>query len=236
MSRRGARTLPGLNREIVRCDRCPRLRDWCAHVAQNPRASYLGERYWGKPVPSFGDDRPRLLIVGLAPGAHGANRTGRMFTGDSSGDWLFEALHAAGLCAHPHSTSRKDGQKLYGARISGVVHCAPPGNKPAREERDACRPYLARELALCGPELKVVVALGGFAWDGVLWALGEQGHRLSPKPKFGHGARARVGSYTVMGCFHPSQLNTFTGRLTKPMRRDAFRKARRLAGISGEGD
>jgi len=230
MSRRGARTLRGLNREIVRCDRCPRLRGWCESVAKNPRASYRSERYWGKPVPSFGDELPQVLVVGLAPGAHGANRTGRMFTGDSSGDWLFEALHAAKLCAHPHSTSNKDGQELYGVRISGVVHCAPPGNKPSLEERDACRPYLAREIGFCGPQLKVIVGLGGFAWDGVLWALGERGHTRSPKPKFGHGAWVQVGPYDVLGCFHPSQLNTFTGRLTKFMLRQVFEDAKRRAG------
>jgi uracil-DNA glycosylase family 4 len=153
-----------------------------------------------------------------------------MFTGDSSGDWLFEALHAAKLCAHPHSTSNKDGQELYGVRISGVVHCAPPGNKPSLEERDACRPYLAREIGFCGLQLKVIVALGGFAWDGVLWALGERGHTRSPKPKFGHGAWVQVGPYDVLGCFHPSQLNTFTGRLTKFMLRQVFEDAKRRAG------
>ncbi|MGB1698375.1 MAG: uracil-DNA glycosylase [Nannocystaceae bacterium] len=229
MSRRGARTLKGLNREIVGCDRCPRLRTWCESVAKNPRASYRGERYWGKPVPSFGDDAPQIIIVGLAPGAHGANRTGRMFTGDSSGDWLFEALHSAKLCAHPRSVSRRDGQELYGVRITGVVHCAPPGNKPSREERDACRPFLSRELSLCGSQLRVIVALGGFAWDGALWALGEHGYARKPKPKFGHGVEVGMGPYHLMGCFHPSQLNTFTGRLTRDMLRDVFVRARDLS-------
>lgn len=221
-----ARTLSGLNRAIVRCDRCPRLRAWCTEVAATPRAAYRDQKYWGRPVPSFGDDAPRVLVVGLAPGAHGANRTGRMFTGDRSGDWLFEALYAAGFAAQPNATGRDDGQALEGLRISGVVHCAPPGNKPTTQERDACRPFLVREIQLCAPSLRVLVALGGFAWTSTLWALAQLGHTMRPRPAFGHGVEVAVGPWTLLGCFHPSQLNTFTGRLTKPMLRDVFETAR----------
>lgn len=230
MSRRGPRTLRGLDRAVVKCRECPRLVSWCEQVAGEPRASYAGQRYWGKPVPSFGDEAPSVLVVGLAPGAHGANRTGRMFTGDRSGDWLFEALHATGFASQPTSTSRRDGQSLEGLRISAVVHCAPPGNLPTTQERDRCRPFLERELRLCAPGLRVIVALGGFAWTSTLWALDQLEHRLRPRPAFGHGVEVEVGPWTLIGCFHPSQLNTFTGRLTKPMLREVFARARSLSG------
>jgi len=195
-------------------------------------ARYRDEPYWGRPVPGFGDPDARILVVGLAPAAHGGNRTGRIFTGDRSGDFLYRVLHEAGLSSSPISRQRDDGLILAGTRISAVVHCAPPANRPTIDERDACLPYLARELALL-PDVRVILALGAFAWDGVLRTLAVAGHAVPrPRPRFGHGAEARIGSYVVLGSFHPSQQNTFTGRLTVPMFDAVIAQARDLAGLS----
>ncbi len=195
-------------------------------------ARYRDEPYWGRPVPGFGDPDARILVVGLAPAAHGGNRTGRIFTGDRSGDFLYRVLHEAGLSSSPISRQRDDGLILAGTRISAVVHCAPPANRPTIDERDACLPYLARELALL-PDVRVILALGSFGWDGVLRTLAVAGHAVPrPRPRFGHGAEARIGSYVVLGSFHPSQQNTFTGRLTVPMFDAVIAQARDLAGLS----
>ena len=187
------------------------------------RAAYRDEEYWGRAVPGFGESKPRILIVGLAPAAHGANRTGRMFTGDRSGDWLFAALHRVGLAARPESTSRDDGQSLAGVRITAAVHCAPPGNAPTPAEFATCAEWLQRELHLCSPMVRVIVALGGHGWDAVLRAAHAVGWTVpSPRPRFGHGAEAVLVADSAMrvmllGSYHPSQQNTFTGRLTEPM-------------------
>ena len=222
------RSLAGLDRRVAGCRECPRLVEWRERVARDKRAAYRDEAYWGRPVPSFGAEAPRLLVVGLAPAAHGANRTGRMFTGDRSGDWLYRAMHAAGLASQAASTHKGDGLSLRATRITAVVHCAPPDNKPLREERDACRPYLVEELRLCLSTLRVVVALGGFGWDNALWVLAQHGYRVRPKPKFGHGAEVEVGPVTLLGSYHPSQQNTFTGRLTEPMLQSVFDRAAAL--------
>lgn len=179
-------------------------------------------------MPGFGDPHPVILIVGLAPAAHGANRTGRVFTGDRSGDWLFASLHRSGLAAKSTSISRDDGQALISARVTAAVRCAPPGNAPTPDERDTCAPWLVREIDLTSP--RVLVALGGFAWQSILRALGDLGDSVpSPRPKFGHGVTAKVGHRWLVGCYHPSQQNTFTGRLTEPMLDDVFARARALA-------
>ena len=201
---------------------------WREQVAEEKRAAYRDWNYWGKPVPSLGDDAPQVLVVGLAPAAHGANRTGRMFTGDRSGDWLFRALHETGFANQAEAVSRDDGLTLRGLRITAAVHCAPPLNKPTRQERDACRPFLENELELVAPTLRVMVALGSFGWGVALWALAQLGHEVRPKPKFGHLAEVQVGPYTLIGSYHPSQQNTFTGRLTRPMLRAVFERAREL--------
>lgn len=216
--------LETLDRAVVKCRYCPRLIAWCQQVAKEKRAAYRDERYWGRPVPTFGSTDPRLLVVGLAPGAHGANRTGRMFSGDRSGDWLYAALHGAGFCNQPESRTADDGLEMIDARVSSLVHCAPPDNKPNREERDACRPYFLEELRL-SPRLRVIVALGGFAWDNCLWGLAALGHHARPKPKFGHGVCVELGPYLLLGSYHPSQQNTFTGRLTRPMLASVFAQA-----------
>ncbi len=217
---------------LIRCRRCPRLVAWREEVARTPRAAFRGENYWGRPVPGFGDPRAALLIVGLAPAAHGANRTGRMFTGDRSGDWLYGALHRTGFASQPHATSRHDGLQLRDAFVTAVVRCAPPANRPTPEERDACLPYLQKELALLD-RVSVLLALGAFAWDGCLRALATRGHPVRPKPRFAHGAEVDVGPYRLLGSYHPSQQNTFTGKLTKPMFDRVFERAR--ACISGAG-
>ena len=216
--------LVDLDQEVTTCRACNRLVAWREAVAVERRAAYRDEDYWGRPVPGFGDPDPWLLIVGLAPAAHGANRTGRIFTGDRSGDFLFAGLHAAGLANQAHSTSRSDGLTLCGCRITAVVHCAPPGNRPTPEERDNCLPFLAREIAAC-PNITTILALGGFGWDGVLRAL----KAPRPWPKFGHGAEATVEGLRLFGCYHPSQQNTFTGRLTPEMLRAVLRQATPLA-------
>ena len=204
--------LADIDRAVAACRICERLVAWREDVAVARRAAYRDEEYWGRAVPAFGDPNPWLLIVGLAPAAHGANRTGRIFTGDRSGDFLFTGLYAAGLANQPHSTSRSDGLELHGCRITAVVHCAPPANRPTPAERDACLPFLAREIEAC-PSLTAILALGGFAWDGTLRALAA----ARPWPTFGHGAEASVGGLRLIGCYHPSQQNTFTGRLTPRM-------------------
>ena len=217
--------LAHLRNVIITCDKCPRLRNWCRQVAKEKRASFREEVYWGRPLPGFGDPWARVVVVGLAPAAHGGNRTGRFFTGDRSGDWLYAALHRAGYANQPTSTSRVDGLRLTGAWVTACVRCAPPANKPEPQERDNCLPYLVEELRLL-TRARTIVALGGFAWDGVLRALRELGHIPARKPKFGHGAEAEVGPYRLIGSYHPSQQNTFTGRLTRPMLDGVFRRAK----------
>jgi uracil-DNA glycosylase family 4 len=209
-------SLEQLQRRIVACRACPRLVAWREQVARDKRAAFRDEDYWGRPVPGFGDPAARLLVVGLAPAAHGGNRTGRVFTGDRSGDWLFAALHRAGYANQPTSRHRDDGLRLTDCYIAACVRCAPPDNKPTPEERDACLPYLVEEVRLLG-RVRVVLCLGSFAWDGALRVLRTLGHTPPRKPTFGHGAEAVVGPYTLLGSYHPSQQNTFTGRLTESM-------------------
>jgi uracil-DNA glycosylase family 4 len=218
-----------LTAEIVACRACPRLVEWREQVALEKRAAFRDEVYWGRPAPGFGDPAARILVAGLAPAAHGANRTGRVFTGDRSGDWLFAAMHRAGLANQPTSVSADDGLRLTDAYVVAAVRCAPPQNKPTTEERDRCLPYLVRELQLL-TEVRVVVVLGNFAYDAVGRVLAASGSALPrPKPRFGHGVEVPTERVTVLGCFHPSQQNTFTGKLTEPMLDDVFRRARELA-------
>ena len=218
-----------LDAELVACRRCPRLVEWRERVGREKVARYRHLDYWARPVPGFGDIGARILLVGLAPGAHGSNRTGRMFTGDGSGNFLYAALHAVGLASQPDARSRDDGMVLTGARITAVVRCVPPANKPTTAERDRCLPYLTRELALL-EDVRVIVGLGSFGWDGALRALSAAGLMVPrPRPRFGHGAEARVGRYVLLGAFHPSQQNTFTGRLTAPMFELVLRRAISLA-------
>ena len=221
-------SLRSVTAEVVECRRCPRLEAWREQAAREAPARYRGEHYWARPVPGFGDPDARLLVVGLAPAAHGGNRTGRAFTGDRSGEWLYRALHRAGFANQPTSTSADDGLQLLGAYIAAVVRCAPPDNKPLPQERDNCLEYLVREIRLLD-RVSVVVALGSFAWDGFLRAAAALGHATRPKPRFGHGARAEVGPWTLIGSYHPSQQNTFTGKLTEPMLDGIFSEARRLS-------
>jgi len=203
--------------EVVACRACPRLVAWRENVAATKRAAFAQQDYWGRPVPGFGDPDAWLLIVGLAPGAHGSNRTGRMFTGDRSGEWLFASLHRAGFASTPVATARDDGLELMGAWLTAAVRCAPPANKPAPDEWAACRPFLAREVALL-PRVRVVVALGAFAWQKVLDVGRDVGWAVPrPVPRFGHGASADLGAVALVGSYHPSQQNTFTGKLTEPM-------------------
>jgi uracil-DNA glycosylase family 4 len=213
--------------EIVACTRCARLRAHCADVAAIKRAAYRDETYWGRPLPGFGDPSARLLVVGLAPGAHGANRTGRMFTGDRSGLFLMTAMHAAGFASIPRSESRRDGLELRDAWITAAVRCAPPDNKPAPQEFDACLPFLEREWAALA-RVRVVVPLGKLAWDATWRVLAGRDQGLRPRPVFGHGAavQASGGGPLVLGAFHPSQQNTFTGRLTPEMLAQVFHDAR----------
>lgn len=223
------RELERLSREVVACGRCPRLVAWRAEAARRRPRRFEGQEYWARPVPGFGDPRARLLVVGLAPAAHGGNRTGRVFTGDRSGNWLFRALHRAGYASRPTAVSRDDGLRLSGAYVTAVNRCAPPGNRPTPEERDSCLPFLVRELALLR-EVRVVVALGRYAWDGALRAFRGLGLEVPrPKPVFAHGAEAAVGPYVLLGCYHPSQQNTFTGRLTEAMLDEVIARARRVA-------
>jgi uracil-DNA glycosylase family 4 len=220
-----AQQLARLTDEIVECRKCPRLVSWREEVARTPPKRYAGWDYWARPLPGFGDPDARLLVVGLAPAAHGGNRTGRIFTGDRSGDWLFRALHRAGYANQPTSEHRDDGLRLTGAYIAAVNRCCPPGNRPTPTERDNCLPYLVRELALL-EDVRVLVCLGKFAWDGALRAIAALGH--SPVPRFGHGAEVRVGPYMLLGSYHPSQQNTFTGKLTEEMFDAIFTRARTL--------
>jgi uracil-DNA glycosylase family 4 len=221
--------LERLAAEVHACRRCPRLVAWREAAAADPPRRFRGEEYWARPVSGFGDPAARIAIVGLAPAAHGANRTGRMFTGDRSGDWLYAALHRAGLANRPRAERRGDGLRLRGAYVTATVRCAPPANRPTPAERDNCLSYLERELSLL-ERCRVIVALGGFGWDGTLRAARALGVELPrPRPRFGHGAEAGVGSWTLLGCYHPSQQNTFTGRLTEPMTDAVLARAKELA-------
>jgi uracil-DNA glycosylase len=245
-----AGTLPELIARQSVCRACPRLVEWREEVAVTRRKSFRDQRYWGRPVPGWGDAEPAILIVGLAPAAHGGNRTGRVFTGDRSGDFIFAALHRCGLAAKPDSVSAGDGQRLIGARMAAVVRCAPPENKPTPQERDSCIPWLTAELRMVAPSLRMIVCLGGFAWNALWPVLGDRGYRVPrPRPVFAHGAEITVrgqnadgagapgadhhddGGLLVIGCYHPSQQNTFTGRVTPDMVDAIFTRARDAAGL-----
>ncbi|MHB1467756.1 MAG: uracil-DNA glycosylase [Solirubrobacteraceae bacterium] len=221
---------------VTRCTRCPRLVQWRERVARERRAAFRDEEYWGRPVPGFGDPEARLLVFGLAPAAHGGNRTGRVFTGDRSGDFLFAAMWRTGLASSPRSISRDDGLRLHGAWVTAAVRCAPPANKPTGQELANCLPWTARELTLL-PRIAAVICLGAFAWNAALRLLSERGGssnrgtRRSARPRFGHGAVAESGGVAVIGSYHPSQQNTFTGRLTEEMLDSALLRARELAGL-----
>jgi uracil-DNA glycosylase family 4 len=223
-ARAGLEALEELEAEVVECRRCPRLVAWREEVARVKRAAFTSEEYWGRPLPGFGDPSARVLVLGLAPAAHGGNRTGRIFTGDRSGDWLFAALWRAGFANQPTSVSRDDGLTLTDCWVTASVRCAPPANRPTPAERDNCLPWLERELSLLGA-VRVIVCLGGFAWDVALRMLGP----VRPRPKFGHGAEFQApGGVTLLGCYHVSQQNTFTGKLTEPMLDAVFMRAREL--------
>lgn len=232
-----AEAMARLDARVVECRRCPRLVAWRELAGEERRASYAEEDYWSRPVPGFGPADARVLVLGLAPAAHGSNRTGRMFTGDRSGDWLFAALHRTGLASQPTSTHRDDGMTLHDLRMAAPVRCAPPANKPTPQERATCAPWLDEELAILTPTLRVVVTLGAIGWAAALVALDRAGWVVPrPRPRFGHGAEvvlARADGHEVvlLGCFHPSPHNTFTGRLTEPMTDEVFGRARELAGI-----
>lgn len=229
-------TLATLDKSITSCRSCPRLVRWREKVAAERRAAFRTQRYWGRPVPGFGPSDASIGIVGLAPAAHGANRTGRMFTGDRSGDVLYAALHAVGLASQPTSTHIGDGLELYGVRITAPVKCAPPENKPTPGERDTCRPWLVRELALLRPSLRVIVVLGAFGWQALLPSL-TQWRVPVPRPKFGHGTEVTLPAadsgpdLRLLGCYHVSQQNTFTGKLTPAMVEDVLVRAKEAAGI-----
>jgi uracil-DNA glycosylase family 4 len=222
------RELDRIRADVVACRACPRLVRWREEVARQKVPRFADQEYWGRPVPGFGDPAARVLILGLAPAAHGGNRTGRIFTGDRSGDFLYASLHRCGAANQPTSVAGDDGLHLVDVYVSAVNRCAPPGNKPTPLERDTCLPFLEREIAALR-ELRVIVALGSFAWDGALRALAAAGHVTRPKPQFGHGAEAAVGSLSLLGCFHPSQQNTFTGKLTPRMLDEVIRRAMSLA-------
>ena len=223
-------SLAALHADVCACSACPRLVAWREQVAVEKRASYRDQTYWGKPVPGFGDPAAKVLVLGLAPAAHGANRTGRVFTGDRSGDWLYRAMHRAGLANQPTSVSVDDGLALRGAWVAAAVKCAPPDNQPLPGERDACRPLLQREFALLAG-VRVIVCLGGFAYEAACSEFG-----LRPRPKFGHGVEAPLADGRTLLCsYHPSQQNTFTGRLTEPMLDAVFTRACELAGVRPAG-
>jgi uracil-DNA glycosylase len=223
-----SRALEELSRRVTTCRRCPRLVAWRETVAADPPRRHTGEEYWARPVAGFGDPRARVVLVGLAPAAHGGNRTGRIFTGDRSGDWLYGALHRAGFANQPSSVSRGDGLRLRGAYVTAVVRCPPPANRPAPSERDNCLPYLVEELSLL-EAARVLLCLGAYAWDGALRTLAELEHRAPrPKPRFAHGAEVEIGPYALLGSYHPSQQNTFTGRLTEEMLDAVLVRAREL--------
>jgi len=217
--------LAALTEEISACRACPRLVAWRESVARDKVARFRDETYWSRPVPGFGDPAARILLLGLAPAAHGGNRTGRVFTGDASGDFLFAAMYRAGLASSPVSRRADDGLELLGTYIAAAVRCAPPANKPTPDERDRCAPYLARELALLA-DVRVVVALGAFGWDAAVRAIAPD---LRPRPRFGHGAEVAIGRVTLLGTYHPSQQNTFTGTLTPSMLDAVLDRARELA-------
>ena len=223
-------TLTDLTAEVISCRTCPRLVAWREEAAANPPSRFAAEQYWALPLPGWGDAGARVLALGLAPAANGGNRTGRIFTGDSSGDFLFASLHRTGFANQPTSISPDDGLTVSALYIAAVVRCAPPDNKPLPEERGNCLPYLVRELGLL-PELRVIVPLGAYAWDGAMTALRALGAVPNPRPKFGHLAEATVGRYTLVGSYHPSQQNTFTGRLTPEMLDAVMARARLLAGL-----
>jgi uracil-DNA glycosylase family 4 len=226
-----AHELEAISREVVECRRCPRLVAWREEVARVKRASFAGEEYWGRPLPGFGDPEAAVVILGLAPAAHGGNRTGRIFTGDRSGDWLFGALYRAGFANQPQSVARDDGLALTGCYVSAAVRCAPPANRPLPAERDNCLPYFVRELSVLR-RARVILCLGGFGWDAALRALAALGIEIArPRPRFGHGARVELERFVLLGCYHPSQQNTFTGRLTEPMIDDVLIGAREIAGL-----
>ncbi|WP_037668674.1 uracil-DNA glycosylase [Streptomyces griseus] len=223
-----------LDQRIAGCRACPRLVEWREEVARTKRAAFTGWTYWGRPVPGFGPADARMLIVGLAPAAHGGNRTGRMFTGDRSGDVLYQALYDVGLANQPGSVSADDGLELHGVRVTAPVHCAPPANKPTPEERDTCRSWLVQELRLLRPTLRVVVVLGAFGWQAALPAFTEAGWSVPrPRPAFAHGTRVSLDGLDLFGCFHVSQRNTFTGRLTPEMLREVLGTAAGVAGLPG---
>lgn len=221
-------SLDDLEAEITACRACPRLVAWREEVGRVRRRAFADQEYWARPVPGFGDPDPWLVIVGLAPAAHGANRTGRVFTGDRSGDFLFAGLHRAGLASQAESVGRGDGLRLRGCRVTAAVRCAPPANKPQPDERARCLPFLARELELC-PDARVIMALGAIGWDAVLRTLAPP----RPWPRFGHGAEARIGERTLIGSYHPSQQNTFTGRITPAMLDDVLTRAQEIARGAG---
>jgi uracil-DNA glycosylase family 4 len=227
-------TLAELDARVSVCRACPRLVAWREEVAVTKRASFADQPYWGRPIAGWGATEPGIVIVGLAPAANGGNRTGRIFTGDSSGDWLFASLHRVGLARTPTSVHASDGQGLIGARMAAAVRCAPPENKPTPEERDTCAPWIAREVELVAPSLRVVVTLGAFGWSAALKALRDAGFDIpKPLPKFGHAREVVLegphGTVTLLGCYHPSQHNTFTGRLTPAMLDAVFSRARALS-------
>ena len=214
------------------CRACPRLVAWREQVAVEKRRSFAAEPYWGRPIAGWGDAEPAVLVAGLAPAAHGGNRTGRIFTGDRSGDWLFAALHRAGLATQPTSTRADDGQRLVRTRMLAAVRCAPPGNAPTPAERDTCAPWMDAEVAAVLPHLRAAVALGAFAWQALLGCLGRLGLDVPrPRPRFGHGAEVQVGDVLVVGSFHPSQQNTFTGKLTEAMLDQVLDRAVSAAGL-----
>jgi uracil-DNA glycosylase family 4 len=238
----GAGTLQELVARQSVCRACPRLVAWREQVATVRRRAFRDERYWGRPVPGWGSATPRLLIIGLAPAAHGGNRTGRIFTGDRSGDFLFASLYRCGLAEKPTSVAAGDGQRLIGTRMAAAVRCAPPDNKPEPAERDACAPWLVAELGLVAGTVRVIVCLGSFAWQATWPALGRCGFvPPRPRPAFGHGAEVSLssphapGDVLVIGCYHPSQQNTFTGRVTPAMLDDIFTRARTRAGLETAG-
>jgi uracil-DNA glycosylase family 4 len=230
-----ATDLPALQAAVAVCRACPRLVAWREEVAVTKRRAFAAEPYWGRPIPGWGDEHAWLLIVGLAPAAHGGNRTGRIFTGDRSGDWIFAALHRAGLATQEHSLHAADGQRLVGARMAAPVRCAPPANKPLPVERDTCAPWFDRELALLAPTLRVLLALGGYAWEAALAAASRQGWSVPvPRPRFTHGASTRLARpdgppVTLLATYHVSQQNTFTGKLTEAMLDDVLAVASTLA-------
>lgn len=225
------RTVESLARSIPRCTACPELRAYCAEVAREKKRAFRDWKYWGKPVPGFGDGEARIWIVGLAPAAHGANRTGRMFTGDRSGDFLYAALHRAGLASRPTSVSRDDGLRLFRVWIGAALRCAPPGNRPSPRELENCARWLDAERAALR-RVRVLFCLGAIAWNAALDLEARHGTRIArPRPRFAHGARLRLGDRTMIGCYHVSQQNTFTGRLTPAMLDEALRVARGLAGL-----